>query len=785
MEFKYKMEIQKTLLFALLCIFSICNSLFAQTCFTPKSAGGVNDESGTDIATDSQGNIYAVGFFRSASITFGSQTLINKGVVFGTIDKNPAMFIVKYNAAGVVLWAKSVNGNEISDVPKIWVAGNLITIDPTGGVIVSGEYDVEAVPFNNSNPISITNKFIAKYDDLGNIIWVKSYPRKDLNWIEFNSISADTNGNIMTTGSFFGSVMFGTTTLTSPEKNQGVFIVKYNSSGTVLWAKSAKSDYLAEGSDVASDLQGNHYLIGNYGGGLSPTITFDNITLLGDKSGSGFVVKYSSSGNVIWAKRIWGDSSEYNNSATAGFNSILVDVNGDIILTGTAVSGINFDAFHVNDAYVNFLMKINNVGDLIYFKIASRGSSYSNYQWLSQGKISTNSTGDIYLIDQGAILKKFSGSGDLLWDKYVFEYGEKHVSSLCTDLNDNTYITGKFYHNLNIGNITLTSSGGLDFFIARAFDLTYINSTLTCKGSNTGTAFVQIASGIGTYNYLWSDGQISPIATGLSQGIYSVIVTDSKKCKVNPSVTIYSKSINPLSISTTQKDESCINGGNNGEISIQVTGGVPEYNYLWNTIPSQSTSTITNLKAGNYQVSVTDFSGCVEKSDITINYTPNPSSFSYTTNGMVARFSINNSACSTFVWDFGNGNTSTINRNPIVTYASAGTYGVCLQCNNQPSSCVQCIDITVPSITSGTTLGIQDVKKLSRISIYPNPSYDNVTIENSDALLGNFYSIIDTSGRVVAVGILATSYGIDVSKLSKGVYIIRIGNNYKSKFIKE
>jgi hypothetical protein len=55
---------------------------------------------------------------------------------------------------------------------------------------------------------------------------------------------------------------------------------------------------------------------------------------------------------------------------------------------------------------------------------------------------------------------------------------------------------------------------------------------------------------------------------------------------------------------------------------------------------------------------------------------------------------------------------------------------------------------------------------------------------NVNEQLDSFYSIIDTLGRVVAKGI-ATASGIDACKLSKGVYVIRIGKDFKSKFIKE
>ena len=50
------------------------------------------------------------------------------------------------------------------------------------------------------------------------------------------------------------------------------------------------------------------------------------------------------------------------------------------------------------------------------------------------------------------------------------------------------------------------------------------------------------------------------------------------------------------------------NGGNTGSASVTLTGGVQPYNYSWNN--AQTTPTISNLTAGSYSVTVTDFGGC-------------------------------------------------------------------------------------------------------------------------------------------------------------------------------
>ncbi|MGZ4049602.1 MAG: hypothetical protein ACXVNN_09570, partial [Bacteroidia bacterium] len=67
------------------------------------SAGGDNVETTTAVAADAAGNSFAVGYYRSASVTFGSFTLTSPGTA-------NHFFVVKYDAAGTVLWAKAAPG---------------------------------------------------------------------------------------------------------------------------------------------------------------------------------------------------------------------------------------------------------------------------------------------------------------------------------------------------------------------------------------------------------------------------------------------------------------------------------------------------------------------------------------------------------------------------------------------------------------------------------------------------------------------------------------------------
>jgi hypothetical protein len=140
------------------------------------------------------------------------------------------------------------------------------------------------------------------------------------------------------------------------------------------------------------------------------------------------------------------------------------------------------------------------------------------------------------------------------------------------------------------------------------------NSTVTgCTGTNTGTATVFVDGGTSGYTYLWSNGGTTATITGLAAGTYTVTVTDAVGCTQTGSVTV----TGPVAIVITPAvtGVSC-NGGNNGEISLSVTGGTPAYTYLWSN--GATTSFISGLTAGTYTVTVTDEPGCTQTATITV-----------------------------------------------------------------------------------------------------------------------------------------------------------------------
>ncbi|HIA36206.1 MAG TPA: hypothetical protein EYN89_05570, partial [Flavobacteriales bacterium] len=131
---------------------------------------------------------------------------------------------------------------------------------------------------------------------------------------------------------------------------------------------------------------------------------------------------------------------------------------------------------------------------------------------------------------------------------------------------------------------------------------------ISCNGGSDGTALANVTGGMTPYNYSWDDpnNQTDSMATGLSAGTYMVIVTGSDSCSATGYITLTEPSA--LVLTSNSTNANC--GTNDGSASVNATGGMPPYQYLWDDSLAQTTATANNLYAGVYNVIVTDSNGC-------------------------------------------------------------------------------------------------------------------------------------------------------------------------------
>ena len=179
-------------------------------------------------------------------------------------------------------------------------------------------------------------------------------------------------------------------------------------------------------------------------------------------------------------------------------------------------------------------------------------------------------------------------------------------------------------NNLAIGNysVTVTDANGCtasnSVIITEPTILnTIINSVsnVSCFGGNNGSANVSVSGGTSPYSYNWSNGSVNNPATGLISGTFNVTITDINGCTATNSVSINQPTL-LSSFITTSTNVSC-NGGNDGSASATVNGGTAPYSYMWSN--GDTTSTINNLIAGNYAVTITDMNGCINTNSVIIN----------------------------------------------------------------------------------------------------------------------------------------------------------------------
>lgn len=142
-----------------------------------------------------------------------------------------------------------------------------------------------------------------------------------------------------------------------------------------------------------------------------------------------------------------------------------------------------------------------------------------------------------------------------------------------------------------------------------------IISSELCKIDDEIEVSLNVQGGTAPYTFLWSNGATSQNIVGIGPGNYTVTVTDAQGCTTNASFDVPPPS-SPMTIDFVGKLGLCTQG-ERGEIRATVSGGAAPYTYLWSN--GATTSTISNLTAGAYTLTVTDANGCTTSKTIEIS----------------------------------------------------------------------------------------------------------------------------------------------------------------------
>ncbi|MCP5495284.1 MAG: SBBP repeat-containing protein [Leptospiraceae bacterium] len=390
---------------------------------------------GVDLVTDKSDNIYTTGYYFE-----------------GYDSSNSGSFVTKHDT----------DGNKTWDVTYTKTTANAIALDNQKNVYIVG--DATSTVDGNScyNLASRGCLFLAKYDNAGNRQWTKTFYGKNY------STKATTNGKDIAIDSSDNVYVLGYTDgyisgQSNPDDNQGVLLLKYDTSGNQQWGKlllpenpTGESYSYASTNSILIEGNGNIYAAGftdGHLGGQKLTGTTDT-----------FIIKYNNNGDIQWTKLIGESGSEtlgayialdsQNNLYVAGnykasyYSASFMGEYCYAIVSGSKISQsscdyiIKYDS-NMNRKWVRLLASTDNIGingmaidklDNIYL-IGTAQYSIDNYESLDE---------------VSGLLMKYNSNGERQWYELFSSKNTNTGGRGITISSDNSlYGTGNTGYDIN------------------------------------------------------------------------------------------------------------------------------------------------------------------------------------------------------------------------------------------------------------------------------------------------------------------------------------------------
>jgi hypothetical protein len=438
------------------------------------------------VATDANSNVFIGGAFA------------------GTLDFDPSPAVSIYTASGynAYLAKYDLNGNYIwTDLLDGPASSSIKTIkcDNLGSVFVGGDY-ISTIDFDPSPGVytlttgGSSNQFFARYSSSGALIWAK--PLSGNSNSSLSEVALGPNKDIGITGAFNGTVDFDPSIgvanqVCNNNSYADIYIARYDSLGNYIWARRTGNGGSNCGTSLIITNTGDFFASGRFNyltTDFDPGPGIANLNLVGGTDG--YIVKYDSGGNYVWAGGFGSGGSE----STC---NISLDNSGNLVIAGYFQSICDFD-FSPSTYTLNanpfpgpisfFLARYTPSGGIVN-AIAPQNADETNDQGMC---IRKDAVGNIYVcgavggfVDfdfspgntsiqgQGlndAFVAKYSPAGSLLWVKTLGGPGEEWANTLAIDNNGNCYIAGYFSSTCNINppaGPTVAAIGSYDAFLVK------------------------------------------------------------------------------------------------------------------------------------------------------------------------------------------------------------------------------------------------------------------------------------------------------------------------------
>jgi PKD repeat protein len=484
---------------------------------------------------DNAGNIYTLASFSGNGTYFGNTVSASSTAVH---------LLTKCDASGNSIWMKQIEG-----YAGISQQGSQLYIDKDSNVLFTGTFANTFTIGNTTFTNQDANKdgFIAVFAPDGTVSMLKQIVSPDLDHID--CIIEDNSGNMIISGIGKNLTLNGLPIANL--KNNDVFLLKLNPSGTLNWANfysgdgSIGADYMAL---VASDENDNLFLSGEF---HSNPCDFGNISLnLPDGSGSVILAKIDKNGYTIWAKSFSGVAGQPND----GWPDFMkTDTAGNTIMYGWAPNNANFDNITLTNplgtGFSYFISKINTNGDVVWV----RAIFQKNFDFNYGDNLDLDKSGNIYVAGHvkddisinGSVypkvgarelfVAKYNNAGTFLWIKKVTSSGSGNlINGISVFGNDSILVAGSTATPLTFGNSIVNTKGSTWGYLA------------VLDGSNplTGTKTINPAGGDYT-SFSSAISDLNNLGVG-SGGVTFQVASNAIFTDVNQIITATGTLANPI-----------------------------------------------------------------------------------------------------------------------------------------------------------------------------------------------------------------------------------------------
>lgn len=425
--------------------------------------------------------------------------------------------------------------------------------------------------------------------------------------------------------------------------------------------------------------------------------------------------------NVIFSANAAGDYNPSNNSDTLTFavtDTIMARENGVPTSGVGGGAGYKIDfaqkfkisASDYSVSSVSFMLAEATIGDIVKIEIYSElnGKPGSKLGGSADYQISDATSFQFHTVSLISPISVTPGN------YYVVIRDVNCANGILIALSDKYYtqstalvmIAGGPWSNLEDYGYNVALMLRMNLNYDPSLNINVITTNSGCSQAD-GTASLIVTGGTSPYTYLWSTGSNASSLTGLAVGTYFVQVSDASGTTSVKYFNISSSDGASITLNSST-NVSCF-GGANGSIDVNVTGGIPPYEYDWSN--GATTQDITNVSSGFYELMVTDNLGCASSIQVQIHQ---PNQIYVTTQTNNSTCGSSNGSASVLVsggtqpysYNWSNGmNTSTISG------LNAGSYKVTVTDNN---GCTKIVNsgIVVNSI-GGPVIAMDSVKYTS------------------------------------------------------------------------